>query len=568
MRVSAAGPSGSTRIGQGFNTGELSPMATAPGVSPARRLPYPRALVPDQAHRRMSQAHPPTATGFSTRIERIGRLIPDPVLIFMAFWPLAFLATVLLGGHSFETQGPGGGALVQSIKPMWQAEHVRWIFDNALVANWLAFGNGVLGVILVVTLAVGVAEHAGLLGALIKRAGARIPAKLLPLLLVFLGIMSSLATDAGYLILIPLAGLLYAGLGRHPLIGMAAAFAGVSAGFSANLIPATPPDVIVGMNAQVFAAAQGVPFARADGTPLNPATMNYWFMATSTVLLAAVGAWITTRFVERRFAGRSFELPAGIRLGEFELTDGERRGLRWSIPGVVVALSIIAFLALVPLAPFIDGEGREVLPFLNNVILLISIFFIVVGLFFGFASGNFRSLKDLIDAMVKQMNTLGYILVLTFFAYNFLGLLTYSGLGAYITYLGANGLLSLGIESYPVLLLVGFIATTALINLFIGGLTSKWMLLGPIFVPMLYAVNPAMTPDLVAAAYRVADSSTNIITPMMAYAGIILAFMRRYVPDFSFGDMILTMLPYSIAFLVTWSLLLVGFFVLGIPLGF
>jgi aminobenzoyl-glutamate transport protein len=169
--------------------------------------------------------------------------------------------------------------------------------------------------------------------------------------------------------------------------------------------------------------------------------------------------------------------------------------------------------------------------------------------------------------MVAQMNTMGYILVLTFFTYNFLGLLSYSGLGSWITYLGAEFLQALGLQQFPVLLLIGFVLTTAVINIFIGGLTSKWMLLGPIFVPMLYFVNPAMTPDLVAAAFRVADSSTNIITPMMTYAGVILAFMRKYRPDMAFGDMLLIMLPYSIAFLLVWTALLVGFFTLGIPLG-
>jgi len=296
--------------------------------------------------------------------------------------------------------------------------------------------------------------------------------------------------------------------------------------------------------------------------------MNYYFMVASTFLLCALGAWVTRRFVIPRYAGRSFTLPAGIDFGEFKLSDAERRGLKWSAVGLLVSLAIVYALATGPLAGFTDAAGREVLPFLNNIILLISIVFIVTGAFFGFASGRFTGIGDLVDAMVKQMNTIGYILVLTFFSYNFLGLLTYSGLGAYITYLGATALMSMGLQSMPMLLLVGFVLTTATINLFIGGLTSKWMLLGPIFIPMLYFVNPAMTPDVVAAAYRVADSSTNIITPMMAYAGIVLAFMRRYVPDFSFGDLILTMLPFSITFLIGWTALLLAFFGLGIPLGF
>jgi aminobenzoyl-glutamate transport protein len=505
---------------------------------------------------------------FSRFVERVGHKIPDPIIIFMAFYPIAFIATVFLGGHTFETAGAGGEPVSYQILPMYQSEHVRWIFDNALLRNWLAFGNGVLAVILVVIMAIGVAEHSGLFAALIKRIGTHIPQAWLPLLLMFLGITSSVATDAGYLVLIPLAGLLYAGLGRNPLIGMAAAFAGVSAGFSANLIPGTPIDIIIGQNAQAFAEAQGIPFTTADGTPLRPATMHYFFIATSTVVLAVTGAWVTRRYVEPKLDRQPFEVPDEIDVGEFEVTGAERKGLKGAGWGLVAAALMIGGLALGPLKGYEVDDGRTVLPFLDNIILLISLFFITVGVFFGYASGTFRSVADVVKAMVKQMNTMGYILVLTFFSYNFLGLLSYSGLGSYITYLGAEGLIALGLQRFPVLLLVGFVITTALINLVIGGLTSKWMLLGPIFVPMLYFVNPAMTPDLVAAAFRVADSATNIITPMMVYCGVILAFMRKYRPGMGFGDMLLIMLPYSIAFMLIWTSLLVAFFVFGIPLGF
>jgi aminobenzoyl-glutamate transport protein len=528
----------------------------------ARRAPAETGIIPAMSA--------PTASRrpFTQWIERVGHKIPDPVLLFAGMYVLTFLAATVLGDHTFSTPGQAGAMIVQSIKPVYEVEHVRWIFNNALVQNWLAFGGGVLGVILVVTIAIGVAEHAGLLGALIKKAARHVPMGWMPLLLVFMGIMSSLATDAGYLILVPLAGLLYAALKQNPLIGMAAAFAGVSAGFSANLIPATPPDVIVGLNARIFAEAQGVPFADASGRALNPATMNYFFMIASTFLLATVGAWVTRRFVAPRLAAQTFTVPPELDLGEFELSPAERRGLRFTIVGALVALLVIGAFAFGPLRPYNDAQGTRVLPFLNNIILMISLFFVIVGMTFGFASARFRRLSDVVAAMTKQMNTAGYILVLTFFSYNFLALLSYSGVGAYITYLGAQGLLALGVAEYPVLLLIGFVFTTACINLFVGGLTSKWLLLGPIFVPMLYQVNPQMTPDLVAAAYRVGDSSTNIVTPMMAYAGIVLAFMRRYRADLSLGDMMIMMVPYSIWFILSWSVLLTSFFLFGLPLGF
>jgi len=499
-------------------------------------------------------------------IERAGRHIPDPVVIFMAFYPLAYLITVIFGGYRFSTVGAGGEAVQHQLKDMGDAEHVRWVFDNALLDNWLGFGGGVLGVIFVVMLAIGLAENSGMFSALIKKVGARLPQRFLPLLLIFLGIMSSVATDAGYLVLIPLAGLLYAGIGRNPLIGMAAAFAGVSAGFSANLIPG-PVDVIIGLNAQVFAESQGVPFTNAAGEALNPATMHWTFIVVSTFVLAITGFWVTRRVVAPRLERMDWVTPADILPRQFQVSDEERRGLRGALAGLFLASIIIIGLSLGPLGSFTEAGGNTVRPYLDNIILLISIFFAVTGTAYGFAAGTFTSVSDVVGAMVKQMNTLGYILVLTFFCYNFLGLLGYSGLGTYITYLGVQFLLALGLQDFPILLLVGFVLTTAVINIFIGGLTSKWMLLGPIFIPMLYFVNPAMTPDLVAAAYRVADSSTNIITPMMAYAGVILAFMRKYQPDMSFGDMLIMMVPYSAAFLLVWTALLVGFFALGIPLG-
>lgn len=502
-------------------------------------------------------------------IERAGRAIPDPIVIFMGLWLLVFVASVLLGGYSYQTQGPGGTMVDQTIRSMATPENIRWIFDNAILANWLAFGGGVLGIIIFIIMAVGVAEHTGLLGALIKRAGAAIPERFLALAVVFLGIMSSLASDAGYVILVPLAGLLYASLGKHPLVGMAAAFAGVSAGFSANLIPGTTSDIIVGVNARAFAEASGIPFAAGDGRTLNPATMTFWFTAASVFLLAPVGAWVTNRFIARRLEAVPHRIPEDMDVGEFALTPEEGRGLRAAGLGLLLSLAIVAALGFGPLAPFTDPEtGQSVNPFLERLVLLIALTFIITGTAFGIAAGKVRKTMDVVQGMIAQMNTMGYVVVLTFFAYNALALISYSGLGTLVTHLGATGLLALGLQNTPVLLLIGFVLLTAILNLVIGGLTSKWLLLGPMFIPMLYTVNPAMTPDIVAAAYRVGDSVTNIITPMMFYAGVILAFARRYVPAFTLGELFILMFPYSVVFLLVWTSFLVGFFALGIPLGF
>ena len=501
-------------------------------------------------------------------IEKIGKKIPDPVIIFMGLYVITMILTLVMGGKTFETMSADGGTIVHEIKNMFKAENIQWIFNNALLKNWLSYGGGVLGTILIVMLGVGIAEESGLLTALIKKVGLKVSDKFLPVALVFLGIMSSIASDAGYLILIPLAGLLYAGLKKNPLIGMAAAFAGVSAGFSANLFPSTPSDVIIGKNAQLFAESQGVPFANAVGEALNGPTMHYFFIAASTILLTLVGAFVTVKFIKPRLEKQSYTIPDDIDLSDFTVKPEENKALKFAGLGLLLAGVVVAYLGFGPLASFVTEEGAKVTPFIDNIILMITFLFFVPGLFFGIKMGLFKSAQDVIRAMAKQMGNMGYVLVLTFFSYNFLALLTECNLGTYITFLGAKGLQAMGLDNSPILLIIGFIITTAIINLFVGGLTSKWMLLGPIFIPMLFQVHSGMTPDIVAAAYRVADSSTNIITPLMSYAGVILVFMRKYKPEYTIGDLIGLMFPYSVAFLVVWTALLIGFFTFGIPLGF
>ncbi len=500
-------------------------------------------------------------------IEKIGQKIPDPVIIFICLYILVMLVTAFLGGRTFETATPDG-AITYTFKNMFQAENFRWIFKNALLSNWLAYGNGILGSILIVIFGIGVAEESGLLSALIRRAGTAISVRFLPYVLVFLGIMSNVATDAGYIVLVPLAGLLYAGIGKNPLIGMAAAFAGVSAGFSANLIPATAVDVIIGTNAQNFAQSQNIPFISYTGHNIHPMTMHYYFMVTSTVVLVLLGGFITNRWIGPKLEKTTYQIPADENIRDFKITDEERKAMRWALVGLLIGAAAVLLLAFGPLRPYVDETGKKVTPFLDQIILIITFLFFAPGLFYGFAIGKFNSAGEVVRAVSKQLGATGYVLVLTFFSYNFLALLTYTNIGTYITFIGAKFLQTAGLSHFPILLMLGFILVTAVINLFVGGLTSKWMLLGPIFVPMLYHVNPEMTPDVVSAAYRVADSCTNTITPLMTYAGVILMYMRRYKSDFSVSDLIGMMFPYSAIFLVVWSLLLIIFIWLKIPLGF
>ena len=501
-------------------------------------------------------------------IERVGHKIPDPVFIFIGLFVLILIITAIFGGKTFETLGKDGATIQYQIKNMFDVENIRWMFSNAILNNWLGYAGGILGTILIVMFGIGIAEESGMLSALIRKIGVKKSDRFLPYLLVFLGIMSNIATDAGYIILIPLAGLLYIGIGKNPIIGMAAAFAGVSAGFSANLIPATVVDVIIGTNAEAFALSQGVPFVSSLGKEINPMTMHYFFMVTSTVLLVLLGGFVTNKFIRPKFEKDEYIIPEDINMTDFKVTEKENKSLLWAGLGFLISLAIVILISFGPLRPYINEDGKEIMPFLDNIILLLTFVFFTSGLFYGYSIGKFKKLNDTVAAMAKQVGSMGYVIVLTFFCYNFLALLSYSNIGTYITYIGAEGLKAIGVANSPILLIIGFIIITAIINLFVGGLTSKWMLLGPIFIPMLYNANNSMTPEIVAAAYRIADSSTNIITPLMTYAGVILLYMRKYKPNFTIGNLIGTMIPYSITFLVSWTLLLIGFIAFKIPLGF
>lgn len=504
--------------------------------------------------------------GFKSFAEKVGNKIPDPVILFGAFYIILMIISLIFGGRNFSVVSYDGSKAVYEFRQMFTAENIRWIFANAITTNWLGYGNGILGIILIVMFGVGIAEESGLLAALIKKLGNSVKGVLLPAMIIFIGIMSNIATDVGYLVLVPLAGMLYAGIGKNPLVGMAAAFAGVSAGFSANLIPATVSDVIVGNNALIFAKNQNIPFVSMLGKELNPITMNYFFIATSTILLVIVGTIINIRITEKQYSDTRVDIP--YEGDSFAVTDKERKGLRFALLGLIISATIVTLIAVFPLKAYITPDGSKATPFLDNIILFVTFIFFVCGAFYGFAVGKFTNMSGLISAMSKHLGGSSYVIILTFFCYNFLALLSYTNADIFITGLGAKVLQKVGLSGSPILLIFALIAVTSAVNLFVGGMTAKWLLLGPLFIPMLYNVNQSMTPEVVTAAYRVADSCTNTITPLMTYAGVILSQMRRYKRDFTAGNLIGMMVPYSAIFLVSWTALLLVFVIFKIPFGF
>ena len=497
---------------------------------------------------------------------RFMQRIPDPVVIFICLYAVAFVLTIALSGTTFSMPGAEGRTL--AVKSMATTENVRWIFDNALVKNWVAFAHGLLPIVILIMMGVGLSEQSGFLGALLRLLGRGTNVNRLTYAVVGIGVFSSIVSDAAYFILVPLAASLYAALGRNPFVGIAAAFAGVSAGFGANLIPATSNDVVVGFNTLAFAEQMGVPAVSRNGAALCAPTMDYFFMAGLLCIYTLVGGFVTNRFVAPRVSKFAWHYPEGHETRSFALEPKERRAIWIALAALLGAVGVAAAFALGPLAPYVTETGARRVPYMDDIIIFVTFAFGCAGAAYGFASGKFRSAGDLIKAASKQVGGVSYLMVLTFFSFNFLAMFTYSNLGALAACAGARALIALDLGSWPCVLLVLFMVLVGIVNMCISSMSAKWMLLGPIFVPMLYRVSSTLTPEVVTAAYRSAEPCTNIITPVMNFAGVILVFCRKWNKDFTIGEQIMMMLPYSVAFFVVSAIHLLVWYKSGLPFGF
>ncbi|HYC77870.1 MAG TPA: AbgT family transporter, partial [Planctomycetota bacterium] len=434
---------------------------------------------------------------------------------------------------------------------------------RGLVRNFTEFAP--LGTVLVALLGVGVAEGSGLIAAAMRLLVNAAPRALLTPTVIFAGVMSNMASELGYVLLVPLAATIYLAAGRHPIVGMAAAFAGVSGGYSANLLLGTVDPLLAGFTQ---AAAQLVDKA----AQVNPAC-NYWFMAASTPLLTLVGTWVTEKIVAPRFETRRPDGTTGAVVAETAsdettarpLTALEKRGLA---AAGVVALLFVGFLLLgtIPATGYLRGAGGDLLksPLMDGIVALIFGSALLCGVAYGVAAKTIGADRDVIRGMSKSMETLAGYLVLVFFAAQFTRFFEWSGLGLIIGVKCAGALREASFEG-PVLL-IAFILVTAIFNLFMGSASAKWALMAPVFVPMFLLLG--YRPEVVQCAYRIGDSCTNVISPMMSYFALIIAFLQRYDRTAGIGTLVSTMLPYSVAFLITWSAFFVGWIALGLPLGF
>ncbi len=502
---------------------------------------------------------------FLDAVERLGNLLPHPVTLFALMGLAVLLLSALFAalGVTVEDPRPPGAAGraaggVIEVNNLLSADGLRRIVEN-LVTNFTGFAP--LGVVLVSLLGVGVAEKSGLFSAAIRAAVIGAPRHAVTVGVVLCGVVSNAASEMGYVVLVPLAAVIFHSLGRHPLAGLAAAFAGVSGGYSANLIIGTIDPLLAGLTQQ---AAQLI-----DPEYSVHPLVNWYFMIGSTFLITLLGWWVTARIVEPKL-GPYDPGRASVPLAELSRMEGlgplEKRGLRWAAAAALACAALIAWTVIPADGVLRDPRTGGVLdsPFLKGVVAFIFVMFLVPGVVYGAVVGTMRRDTDVIRAMDESMRTMGLYLVLTFFAAQFVAWFGWSNLGAVTAVTGAQFLRSVGLTG-PALFAL-FIVFCAVLNLAMGSASAKWAITAPIFVPMLMLLG--YSPELTQAAYRIGDSVTNIITPMMSYFGLILAFAARYVKDIGLGTLIATMLPYSIVFLGGWTLFFFAWvWGLDLPIG-
>lgn len=489
-----------------------------------------------------------------TSVERIGNKLPDPAVLFIVLLFAVWVLSWVLSYISFNVIDPRTSESLV-INNLLSGSAITE-FMSVMVTNFSHFHP--VGVVLVAMLGIGVAEHTGFINSGLRGLLGITAKWLLTPMVVFVGIVSHSAVDAGYVLVIPLGGVIFYAAGRHPLAGIAAAFAGVSGGFSANFVPSSLDPLLQGLSQ---AGAQILD----PNVVLNPLN-NYFFTTASSVLIIGFGWYVTEKIVEPRLQNTKLDGDLETLPTMHALEQNERRGLRAAGIAFLIGVVIMVATAWPISSPWRDATGNLTAsdaPMMRSIVSLIFLMFIVPGYVYGIAAGTVKSTKDMIEGMTKAMHQMAYYLVIMFFIAQFLYAFGQSNLGVLLALQGAAGLKALAMPSHVTI--VGIVLLTAFINIFVGSSSGKWGLLAPIFVPMLMQLG--ISPDLTQAAYRVGDSSTNIITPLMPYFPLVVVYCQRYVKNAGIGTVVAMMLPYSVTFLVIWTIFLLFYTLAGLPLG-
>lgn len=499
---------------------------------------------------------------FLNVIEWLGNLLPNPVVLFLIFIGILLLTSAV--GAYFDwavvdprpegAKGRAADGMIRAVN-LLNGDGVVKMLEN-LVSNFTSFAP--LGSALIALLGVGVAERSGLISAAMRALILNAPKRLITLAVVFAGVMSNVASELGYVVIIPLAGMVFYALGRHPIAGIAAAFAGVSGGYSANLLIGTVDPILSGITQQ---AARLIAPEYTVG-----AEANWYFMAFSAIFISLLGWLITEKITEPRLGKYEPESTIDNNMNMHALTPEEKRGLKAAVITLLILTGIVLAFLLPENAILRNPKTGSITtsPFMNGIVAFVFIFFSITGIVFGRVAGTMKTSAEVIEGMESSMKSMSLYLVLIFFVSQFVAYFSWSNLGPILAVQGSEFLKNIGLTGG--LLMFCFIVICAFINLMIGSASAQWAVTAPIFVPMLMLAGYA--PETIQAAYRIGDSVTNIITPLMSFFGLILAVCIRYKKDMGVGSLIAIMLPYSVIFLLFWSLAFyIWVFVLGLPVG-
>lgn len=508
------------------------------------------------------EANIKTSRGLLAWIERSGNRLPDPVFIF--FWLILAVIAMSVVAALFGVSAPhptavneqGQAVMVEAVS-LFSAGNIQRLWVE-MPMTFTHFHP--LGYVLVVMLGAGVAERSGLFATAMRGAVKGAPKYLLTPAVAFVAMMGNLAADAAYVVLIPLAGVLYYAAGRHPVAGIAASFAGVSGGYSANLVPGQ-------LDALLFGITEAAVETVASGWTVNIAG-NWYFIAAMLVFYLPIIWYVTDRIVEPRLQPLSDESEAAelMQQKHEELTPEERRGLAWAGGAALSVVLLWLAFTIGPGTPLLDQTAApeaRFSPLYRSLVAGFLVLFLASGWAYGASTGSIKTHRDVVQMMSASMADLSYYLVLAFAAAHFVAMFNWSNLGLIFAIKGAGVIQAVDLPLVAVLMLV--VVFTAFINIFVGSASAKWALLAPVLVPMLMLLG--VSPEMTTAAYRVGDGATNIITPLMPYFPLILAFCQRWQKDFGLGSLAATMLPYSLWLLVSGLLLVMVWVLFGWALG-
>ncbi|MBE0655343.1 MAG: AbgT family transporter [Bacteroidales bacterium] len=483
-------------------------------------------------------------------VEKAGNALPHPATLFGLFALLTLFLSAVATWLNWTAVHPATGEMIHPVNLLSKEGMHRVILE--VVTNFTSFAP--LGIVIVAMLGIGIAEQSGIISAVIRLLILSSPRKILTFVVVFTGIVSNVASDVGYVLLIPLAGIIFHAVGRHPVAGMAAAFAGVSGGFSANLLIGTIDPLLAGLSEE---AARIVD---PDYT-VNP-TANYYFMVVSTFVIAFTGTLISEKLIEPRLGKYEGNGEEAEKLEP--LSKLEKKGLAWSSLtfGIITAIILIG---LIPENGWLRPESGKIIesPLIKGIVFWLLVYASLVGITYGWITGAFKNDADVMDGAALSMKTLASYIVLVFFAAQFVEYFKWSNLGLLIAIKGAGALSASNLGLIPMVIL--FILFAATLNMFMGSASAKWAILAPIFIPIFMFLG--YSPELSQVVYRVGDSITNIISPMMSFFALIIAFFQKYLKNVGIGTIIATMIPYTVAFFIVWTILLVIWILLGVPLG-